>query len=111
MTSLAPLPLRAVPLREDHGVVRIAATRITLDTVVNAFLNGCTCEEIVVKYPTLDLADVYAVIAHYLWNREAVDAYLAERAIEAETVRVEVERRGATVGLRERLLARKRLAS
>ncbi|MCA9300349.1 MAG: hypothetical protein KDA28_14865, partial [Phycisphaerales bacterium] len=57
----------------------------------------------------LDLADVYAVIAYYLWNRETMDAYLAERAAEGEAVRADVERRGVQPDLRERLLARKRL--
>ncbi len=83
MASLAELPLRAPPLRTDaDGVVRIGVTRVTLDTVVGAFLNGCTTEEIVTKYPVLDLADVYAVIAHYLWNRATIDTYLSERATE-----------------------------
>ena len=34
-----------------------------------------TAEEIVQQYPTLDLADIYTVIAYYLRNREDVDAY------------------------------------
>ncbi|MFN7146562.1 MAG: DUF433 domain-containing protein [Myxococcota bacterium] len=108
MASVPALPPRAAPLRTDaDGVIRIAATRVTLDTVVHAFLNGCTAEEIVTKYPALDLADVYAVIAHYLWNREAIDGYLAERAREADAARAEVERRSPSADMRERLLARK----
>jgi uncharacterized protein (DUF433 family) len=111
MAVLAGLPVRAPPLRTDaDGVVRVGATRITLDTVVGAYLDGCTVEEIVTKYPSLDIADVYAVIAHYLWNRAAVDAYLTERATEARAIRDDVERRGAAAELRERLLARKQLA-
>jgi hypothetical protein len=78
---------------------------------VIAYLGGSTTEEIVASYPVLDLADVHAVIAHYLWNRAAVDAYLAERAADARAVREEVERRSPSADLRERLLARKRLAS
>jgi len=35
----------------------VAASRVTLDTLVGAFLNGCTVEEIVMKYPSLDLGD------------------------------------------------------
>ncbi len=112
MAAFAALPPRAAPLHADaDGVIRVGATRVTLDTVVGAFLNGCTSEEIATKYPTLDLADVYAVIAHYLWNRPAVDAYLLERTAEARVVQEEVERRGSSADLRERLLARKRLAS
>ncbi len=112
MAYLASLPPRAIPLRTDaDGVVRVGATRVTLDTVVGAFLMGCTADEIATKYDALDLADVYAVIAYYLWNREAVDAYLHERTTEADAIRAEIERRGSSAGLRDRLLARKRLAS
>jgi uncharacterized protein (DUF433 family) len=112
MASLAALSPRAAPLCTDAGgVVRVGATRVTLDTVVGAFLNGCTAEEIATKYPVLDLADVYAVIAYYLWNREAIDAYLGERAAEGQAAQAEAERRSTSAGLRERLLARKRIAS
>ena len=53
-----------VPFAEDtDGVVRIGKTRITLGTVVSAFLEGATAEEIAQQYPTLSLADVYSVIA------------------------------------------------
>ena len=112
MATVAELPLRALPLRTDaDGVIRVGGTRVTLDTVVTAYLNGSTTEEIVASYPVLELADVHAVIAHYLWNRAAVDAYLAERAADAHAVREEVERRSPAADLRERLLSRKRLAS
>jgi uncharacterized protein (DUF433 family) len=112
MAALLARPLRSAPLHADaDGVIRIGATRVTLDTVIGAFLNGGTSEEIATRYPALDLADVYAVIAYYLWNRPDVDAYLAERAAEARVVREEVERRSSTADFRERLLARKRLAS
>lgn len=39
------------------GVVRVSGTRGTLDTVVYAFRTGAAAEEIVLKYPSLDLAD------------------------------------------------------
>src|SRR5262249_17612881 len=112
MASLADLPFRAAPLRADaDGVIRVGATRVTLDTVVGASLNGCTAEEIATKYPALDLGDVYGVIAHYLWNKGAIDAYLSERAAEAQAVRADVEGKSSSAELRERLLARRRLAS
>ncbi len=53
-----------IPLETDaDGVVRVGGTRVTLDTVVAAFNEGATAEEIVSQYPTLHLADVYAVIS------------------------------------------------
>ena len=47
----------ALPLTTDHdGVVRVGRTRVTLDTVLGAFAEGATTEEIALQYPSLDLA-------------------------------------------------------
>jgi uncharacterized protein (DUF433 family) len=96
-----------VPLETDaEGVARVGRTRVTLDTVVDAFLSGGTAEEIAQQYPSLRLADVYAVIAFYLRRRSEVDSYLHERKRKAKTVRVENEGRFDPSGLRDRLIAR-----
>jgi hypothetical protein len=60
---------------------------------VCAFQQGSSAEEIVLKFPSLDLTDVYSVIAYYLWHRPDVDAYLAEHHERMESVRLENERR------------------
>ena len=83
------------------------ATRVTLDSVVYAFNDGATAEEIAYRYPSLDLVDIYATIAYYLQNRSAVDEYLLRREAESRTVREANESRFDPSGLRERLLARK----
>jgi Protein of unknown function (DUF433) len=44
----------------------VRGTRVTLDAIVIAFHAGATAEEIAQKFPTVTLADVYQVIAHYL---------------------------------------------
>lgn len=62
-----------------------------LESVLQAFQCGNSPEEIVLKYPVLNLADVYSVIAHYLWHREEVDAYLKWRAEHVGSVRRENE--------------------
>lgn len=98
-----------VPLRSDkHGVIRVGKTRLPLDTVVHAFNQGASPEEIVMSYPTLDLADVYAVINYYLYNRDEVDAYLRQREVEAARIRAENEKLFPAEGIRARLLARRR---
>lgn len=103
------LEAQPLPLLEDaDGVVRVGGTRVTLDTIVAAFLEGLTAEEIAGQYPTVDLGDVYAVIAYYLGNRVEVDAYLGERQSHADTVRSENETRFDPSGVRSRLLARRR---
>jgi uncharacterized protein (DUF433 family) len=103
-----PLSENPVPLREDlDGVVRVGRTRVTLDSVIAAFSTGATAEEIAQSYPTLDLADIYAVIAYYLHHRAEVDAYLADQRRQSAQARREQEARFDPTGLRERLLARR----
>ena len=97
----------AVPLRVDStGVVRVGATRVPIDAVVFSFSLGATPEEIVQQYTSLDLGDVYAVIAYYLRHKTEVDAYLAERERQAERIRHEIEKQFDPSGIRARLLAR-----
>ncbi len=92
---------------DAEGVARVGGTRVTLDTVVYAFNQGATAEEIAQQYPVLTLADVYGAITYYLHFRTDVDAYLDQRHQQAHCTRKENEARFDTVGIRERLLARK----
>jgi len=97
-----------LPLAEDEdGVIRVGETRVTLDTVVAVFNNGASAEDIVSMYPSLDLADVYAVIAYYLRRRVDVDGYLRRREGAGAAVREENERRFDPQGVRDRLVARR----
>ena len=89
------------------GVVRVAKTRVTLDTVVAVFKQGATPEEIVYRYPSLKLADVYATIGFYLNHQQDVETYLQQRQQQAQEVRKMNEGRFDPQGLRHRLLARK----
>ena len=104
LTASHPVPLT----RHEGGVIRVAGTRVTLDTVLAAFEEGATAEEIVQQYPALPLADVYAVISHCLKNRTAVEAYLAERAPAVQAAPVDNPLRLEARGLRARLLARRK---
>jgi uncharacterized protein (DUF433 family) len=98
-----------VPLETDaDGVVRVGKTRVTLDTVVAAFNEGATAEEIVQQYPSLSLADVYQVIGYYLRRTAEVEAYLRQRRAEAESVRRQNESCLDPQGVRDRLLSRRR---
>ena len=97
-----------VPLRTDaHGVLRVGKTRVPLDTVVYAFNQGASAEEIVMSYPSLELGDVYAVVNYYLHNRIEVDAYLSQSETESARIREENEKRFPQKGIRARLLARR----
>ena len=78
----------SIPLEIDaNGVIRVGGTRITLDTIVAAFGQGATTEEITYQYPSLHLADFYAVIAYYLRRRAAVESYLQHRQKGADSIR------------------------
>ena len=98
----------AIPLRiDDTGTVRIGQTRVILELVIHAFRDGATPEQIVQDYDTLHLADVYAVVGYYLRHRDEVDAYLAQRAREAEELRKKIEDSQRHLpDIRARLLAR-----
>src|SRR5262245_23186904 len=98
-----PTPFRT----DDAGVIRVGGNRVTLDSVIGAFNNGCAPEEIALKYPSLQLKDIYATITYYLWHQEEVDRYLNERTQLSDRVRRENEARFPPQGVRERLLARR----
>jgi uncharacterized protein (DUF433 family) len=101
--TVQPVPLEA----DREGVLRVGGTRVTLDTVVDAFREGATPEEIVQQYPSLSLADVYAVIGYYLQQQPEVEAYLRQRRQQAARVREQNEARYDPQGIRDRLLARR----
>jgi uncharacterized protein (DUF433 family) len=88
------------------GVVQVGKTRVTLDTVVTVFNQGMTAEEIVYRYPTLKLADVYATISFYLNHQQEVKEYLQQRRKQAHEIRKMNEARFDPQGLRDRLMAR-----
>jgi uncharacterized protein (DUF433 family) len=94
-------------MTEPDGVVRVSGTRVSLETVVAAFDEGATAEEIVQRYPSLELAAVYAVIAYVLDNRFEVAAYVTARRRDARALQEEIEAQFPPHGLRERLLARR----
>jgi uncharacterized protein (DUF433 family) len=97
-----------VPLKADaEGVIRVAQTRVSLDTVVTAFKNGATAEQIAHDYPSVDRADIYAVIAFYLHHRAGIEDYLAEQRDDAKRIREEMEARFDPHGIRDRLVARR----
>ncbi|MCY7383169.1 MAG: DUF433 domain-containing protein [Microcoleus sp. CAN_BIN18] len=98
-----PAPLKT----NADGVVRVGNTRVTLDTVIGVFKQGTTAEEIVYRYPSLRLADVYATIGFYLNHQQEVETYLQQRQQQAQEIRKMNEARFDPQGLRDRLLARK----
>jgi len=109
MTTLSLAPLASGLRVDDADVVRVGATRVTLDTLIGAYLDGSTAEEIVQQYPSLSLLDVHAAIAYYLAHEAEVRAYLRARQSDAEDTRKLAQQVSDQRGVRERLLARQAL--
>lgn len=96
------------PLDVDvDGAIRVGGTRVTLETVVTAFQQDATAEEIAQQYDALDLADLYAVIGYYLRRKSEVDEYVPERVRESAAAQQAHETRFDPAGIRDRLLARR----
>jgi len=103
------LAVEAVPLTAGKdGVIRVQGSRVTLDTNVAAFEDGATAEEIAQQFPTLSLAVVYQVIGYYLRHRVDLQAYFEKRAKQHAITRIANESRWPSLGIRERLLARRK---
>jgi len=62
----------------DEHTIRVAGTRVGIETVLRDYREGASPEEIVLRYPTLSLEQVYATITYYLANREKVETYLQQ---------------------------------
>lgn len=101
--ATAPPPF----VNDSEGIIRIGGTRVTLDTLLNAFKNGSTCEEIVFQYPVLKLADVYSTISYYLNNQEKVESYLEEHRRIADNIQKSINMHFDTKNIRERLAKRR----
>ena len=100
--------VESIPIAKGaDGVIRVSGTRVTLDTLIEAFQHGATPEEISQQYPSVPLGDVYEVIGYYLRHTAEFEPYFRERAELARLVKAENERRGTAAGMRDRLLARR----
>ncbi len=101
LDSQEPRPVR----RDGNLVLRVGDSRVTLDTVSAAFDSGASAEEILYRYPSLPLVDIYAAITYLLRHRSAVDAYLGQRQEKATARRDEHAARFGLARLRQRLEA------
>ena len=72
--------------RRDGGYY-ISGSRVSLDSIVYAFLEGQTAEGIAQAFPALTLEQAYGAITFYLACREEVDEYLERSRSEFESKR------------------------
>ena len=100
--------VETVPLSYDaDGVIRVGNTRITLDTIIAAFQEGATAEEIVQQYPSLQLSDIYQIIGYYLRQPIEVNEYLLQRKKLSDEIRKQNESQFDQHGIRDRLMSRR----
>ncbi len=101
------LPLRVT----EDGSIRIADSRVSLDSVVHHYKLGASAEQITQKFPDLELADVYAAITYYLNHEETVEEYLRQQEAKGDEVQERIESdpeyQKRSTELRARLLASK----
>src|SRR6516225_8819512 len=74
-------------IEQRDGVYMVSGTRVSLDSIVYAFLSGQSAEAIAQAFPALSLEQVYGAITYYLRHRDDVDRYLESRRVEFDTAR------------------------
>lgn len=96
-----------------EGSIRIAGTRVTIQSIVQGFLDGATPEEICQDFPSLALPQVYDVIAFYLTHQLEVETYLREQAQITTEIRASLEtaHTAFVANLRQRLARRRSTAA
>ena len=67
----------------------VEGTRVSLDSVVYAFLRGESPDGIAESFPALSLEQIYGAIAFYLAHRARIDRYLQEGKAEFARLRDE----------------------
>ena len=80
-------------VEQRNGGYYVLGTRVSLDSVVYAFLRGESPEDIAESFPALCLEQVYGAIAFYLADQRTIDAYLEEGKAEFARLREEARRK------------------
>lgn len=66
----------------------VADTRVSLESIVYAFLEGQSPESIAQSFPVLTLEQVYGAVAFYLSNRADIEIYLNQTRADFEAKRM-----------------------
>jgi uncharacterized protein (DUF433 family) len=93
---------------DENGSIRIGNTRVTLRTLITAYKQDATPEQIAEQFPTLKLPDIYLTIGYYLDHQAEVDEYLTEQEQIAAELRRQSEAKFHSSDLYQRLIDAKR---
>ncbi len=90
-------------VEQREGGYWIAGTRVSLDSIVYAFLRGAAPENIAQSFPVLKLEEVYGAVTYYLGHEEDVNSFLRQNDREFDTLRTQA--RQINPGLYQKLEA------
>jgi uncharacterized protein (DUF433 family) len=74
-------------IEQHDGVYVVTGTRVSLDSIVYAFVSGQSAEAIAQAFPVLNLEQVYGAITYYLGHRDEVERYLESRREDFDAAR------------------------
>jgi uncharacterized protein (DUF433 family) len=78
-------------VEQRDGGYWITGTRVSLDSIVYAFLRGAPPEGIAQSFPVLTLEEVYGAINYYRDHHADVDSYLRQSDQEFESLRTQAQ--------------------
>ena len=79
-------------VRRRDGGCYVAGSRVSIESIVYAFLRGESAETIAESFPALTLEQIYGALAFYLAQRSRIDAYLEAGKAEFDRLRSESRR-------------------
>src|SRR5216684_1352987 len=88
-------------VEQRDGGFWVTGTRVSLDSIVYAFLRGAAPENITQSFPALRLVEVYGAITYYLGHQADVDSFLRQDDHEFEALRAQA--REANPGLYKKI--------
>ncbi len=95
---------------EPVKTIRFKGSRIALDIIVEAWLDGTLPAELEFGYSrSLSAEQIGFALEYYRANRDEIDTYMAAREEFGERAMAELERKNPTAALRERM--QRKLAS
>lgn len=77
---------------QRNGGYYVAGSRVSLDSVVYAYLRGESAIGIAESFTSLSLDQINGAVKYYLANRADVDAYLERQRVRIEEMRAESRR-------------------
>lgn len=91
---------------ELHSQWRVDGSRVSKYSLINAFKEGASAEEIALRFPTLNLKQIYSVINDYLQHPVEFEQYFNEELEQQEQKKQQIEKRFSSEGIRQKLLER-----